>query len=448
MTDFFTSARTALTEALQGHSSAFELRPASDDWLREEHDGALVARLMLVVFEPGSRDIRDVKEQELPLICRTDRERPERALAFLRAWARSLEAIVDSRGGELDVLMPMDLLVPEALNDSDLVTETDFIHAFGDRARLAAWAAQSELAEWQESLARCGLAERAQEVRALLRPAISFEDHERVDEDEDCPSPVGETRFGGEPDLPADQSWPTVAGRPMTFAAQLDLRALADHPAARELPREGVLSFFYDPFPEAPDGAVYVNAVRVMHFDASASLARRATPEGGDRRPAYRSTPRELSATLPPRESPFYEALLPEPVVTEFRRSLSAAARGQGSVVDPLDGLDRVLWNHNCDDPTESHRLLGYCQVHQGDPYLEAEVQRSGRGFDGWIQESPEAIAAGRRACRWRLLLQVCAYLNGALLLEQDAGYFYFLLPEEALARHDWSQAWGVLQCS
>jgi uncharacterized protein YwqG len=46
------------------------------------------------------------------------------------------------------------------------------------------------------------------------------------------------------------------------------------------------------------------------------------------------------------------------------------------------------------------------------------------------------------------LLRDVLPVGDGTLLLNQDCGYLYFLLPEDALAAHDWSRVWCVLQCS
>lgn len=450
MNDLLAAVHDALTTNLSAATGDFELRPSDGAWLTQDEDGAVRARLQLIVYEGegDTRQVRDIKEQELFLLDASQRERPERALAFVRAWSRSVAAIAAGRGAAPETLLPVDLLVPEALADASLETEPEFFDALHDVARVAAWIERSELAEWEDALSRWDLSDRARDVHALLRPAISFEDHERVDEPLDDPTPVGATRFGGEPDLPSEVAWPSVEGRPMTFAAQLDLASLASFRAASELPRDGVLSFFYDAFPGGGVDEVIRHEVRVMHTPASAALARRATPAGGDRRPEFRAEPREMPATMPPMDSPFYESLLPDATVVEFRSSLADAARGEGSLSDPLSGLEQFLWTWHCDEPREAHRALGYCQVHQGDPYLEVELYTAGRGFRGWDDCAPEAIATRRHARRWRLLLQVCALLDGELLLEQDAGYFYFFLPDDALAARDWSRASGVLQCS
>lgn len=46
-----------------------------------------------------------------------------------------------------------------------------------------------------------------------------------------------------------------------------------------------------------------------------------------------------------------------------------------------------------------------------------------------------------------QLLLQIDAQEANELLLNQDGGFFFFFIPADALAKHDWTRAWGVLQC-
>lgn len=406
----------------------------------EADDGGVSVRIELRVFEPGERVVRDVKTQEVYFLPAPHRADTERAAAYLGGWTRALPSIVAARGG-IDSLLPQDLLFPQALDDAALHTEDDFASALADPARIAAWIDQNTRDEVREGLARWGLEDEVDTFLALRRPAIGLGRHTPVDEGE--PLPVGSTRFGGEPDLPPSVEWPTSGGRPMTFAAQLDLEDLSRFPAARELPREGLLSFFYDATPDCDFETTLAYPVRVLHVPSRAGLEGRATPPGGDRRPEYTAEPHPLSDTLPPYESPFYEALLPVEQVVAFRRSLAS-----GPVRDPLPGLPEYLglWNH--DDADDTHRVLGYCKPYQGDPWVDAEVHATGRSWSGWEEGSAGAIAVSRTARRWRLLLQVCAWIDGELLLNQDCGYLYFLLPEDALATHDWTRVWCVLQCS
>ena len=87
----------------------------------------------------------------------------------------------------------------------------------------------------------------------LFRSLVEDDDEDEDDDDES----LTRSHFGGAPDLPPDMPWPSVEGEPLTFVVQLDLAALAEFEAASELPREGLLSFFYAPLPpDAPPDVV------------------------------------------------------------------------------------------------------------------------------------------------------------------------------------------------
>ena len=66
---------------------------------------------------------------------------------------------------------------------------------------------------------------------------------------------LGATRFGGQPDVPADFVWPAYGGesydnvvkdRPLTFLAQFNCAELARFDTEHLLPDHGLLSFFYE----------------------------------------------------------------------------------------------------------------------------------------------------------------------------------------------------------
>ncbi|MCB9625419.1 MAG: DUF1963 domain-containing protein [Sandaracinus sp.] len=84
----------------------------------------------------------------------------------------------------------------------------------------------------------------------LARPAFELVIGPKED------APVGASRLWGDPDLPEGTPWPTLgeclrweeydlpADDPCQFVAQIDLAELATSPAARGLPRQGLLSIF------------------------------------------------------------------------------------------------------------------------------------------------------------------------------------------------------------
>jgi hypothetical protein len=229
--------------------------------------------------------------------------------------------------------------------------------------------------------------------------------------------------------------------------AQFALAELARFPGASELPREGVLSFFYDPFPES---GFLVHPVVVLHLPSAEGLARRTPPATTEGSVPPRTIEIDEETMFPGVESPFYESLVSEEPLVAFYESLREASQGgSGPVKDPLPGLENAVWQLNAatDQDRPTHRLLGHASSIQGDPYLDIEVACSRGGWDSWEEGSPEALRIRARARRWRLLLQIDAQDDGELLLNQDGGFFYFWIPEDALARRDWSQVRGALQC-
>ena len=91
---------------------------------------------------------------------------------------------------------------------------------------------------------------------------------------------IGESRFGGAPDVPASFEWPTRGGTPLSFLAQFDL----SHFASTTLPTTGWLLFFYDaaeqPWGFDPSDAA---GARVLYVDAPRdTLIRRHVIRAGD----------------------------------------------------------------------------------------------------------------------------------------------------------------------
>ncbi len=83
---------------------------------------------------------------------------------------------------------------------------------------------------------------------------------------------IGESRFGGEPDLPEGSDWPDQRGVPMVFLAQLRLDELSIQSPV--IPDRGMFSFFCDA--KRPHGRVLYTPP-----EALLKLVRCATPEQG-----------------------------------------------------------------------------------------------------------------------------------------------------------------------
>jgi hypothetical protein len=411
-------------------------------WIDSE--GRLFVTLRIVTIDDGT--IMNLHEQEIAL-GRFAEHSSARWLGYLEGTLRAAPAIVNSRGS-IDALLPCDLFAySRVLDDPSLHDADSFAAKLGDAEQLERWNATLELAEWVELLEPCGLADHVDEVKALLWPSlrlrlIADEAPDGDDDDEPDQPALGCTRLGGDPDLPPTQPWPTAAGEPLIFVAQFDLAELAGYPEARELPSEGLLSCFYAPFP--PEGQGLAHPVAILHLRELDTLERRPAPEGCERLRAH-GIELESERLFPALESAFhFETLLPGAHVQAFYESL---ARGRAET-PPIDdsALANLIGLHSeCDFDRPTHRLFGHPSSIQGDPYLD--VQMSLSGWDGWREGTEDALAQRRAALGWRLLLQIDAYQDDELLLNQDGGFFYFWIPADALAVHDWSRARGCLQC-
>lgn len=134
-----------------------------------------------------------------------------------------------------------------------------------------------QLTDLQAAVEAAGLAAFWPRLASHCRPSIRVLPQAAPD----AQLPVGSSRLGGAPDLPAGAIWPAWEGRALSFLAQLNLAELAVFPAAAALPTAGWLSFFYDAQeqPWGYDPAHRGRAV-VLYHEATAALAPCPLPEG------------------------------------------------------------------------------------------------------------------------------------------------------------------------
>lgn len=81
--------------------------------------------------------------------------------------------------------------------------------------------------------------EKGKEIETFLIPAINIE----VEEDQAVIN-VGDSKFGGKPDLTKNIEWPKSDNEPMTFLAQLNLKQVSEFDIDKALPSYGMLYFF------------------------------------------------------------------------------------------------------------------------------------------------------------------------------------------------------------
>ena len=84
------------------------------------------------------------------------------------------------------------------------------------------------------------------EVFSFLKPfaknAIKISTHAKNDDD----IAVGESKFGGQPDLPASVPWPSNENCALSFVAHINFAEVSKFDIDSLLPKSGMLFLFYD----------------------------------------------------------------------------------------------------------------------------------------------------------------------------------------------------------
>lgn len=441
MSDVLSRALALLDAHLPANATRARMRRSPGD-VAEADERAIKATLMLERLDEQGQ-IDDVIEQQVAVLYVEDNQDPARALVELEATLRALPALLDAIGAS--TALPSELFGLARFVDAAVARTADALSEAMTRDAAAVIEASRD-EDLRSVLEGSGLEHQARALRALERDAIRLHLEPDVrDEGSGDDVPLGESRFGGAPDLPIDWPWPECDGEPMTFVAQIALAELRAFDAANELPAEGTLSFFFAPGSMADDGTT---PVRVFHWTADEQLERRATPTKLESLAAH-TIAFARESMVPGVESPFYESLADEQRVLAFRRALATPGNKRDvASLDPTGPIANFIELYNREDSTRPiHRMLGYASNIQGDPYRDLEVGLRPGGYDAYREGTLAALETHRASRRWRLLLQIDASNDGELLLPQDGGYFYFWLTDEALARSAFEACVGTLQC-
>jgi uncharacterized protein YwqG len=278
------------------------------------------------------------------------------------------------------------------------------------------------LDEARARLAAAGLAHAADRILALARPAIRLTTRAAREG-----WPVGASRIGGHPDLPAGAEWPSWNGRRLSFLAQVNLEELRPYACGRSLPTEGLLQFFYDPEQETWGFDPKDRGSWAVLFQAS--LQGLQPTLGGRRFPGCRVTMTEVT-TLPPWESHDFE-------------QLGLTKKERDAYLGVTDALEDAH-----PEPALQHQLLGNPAAIQGDMQLECQLVSHGLycgDLSGYNDPRSRQLEPG--ASDWRLLFQLDSD-DAADMMWGDCGRLYFWMTEAALADRRFDTAWMILQCS
>ena len=272
----------------------------------------------------------------------------------------------------------------------------------------------------------------------------------------ETPVAVGQSKIGGQPDVPGDFVWPyyegkdwdeVIANRPLTFMAQINLAEAAALDKDGLLPKQGLLSFFYEMATEKwgfdPEDK---GCAKVYYFADAAGLAQRDFPEDLDEE--YRLP--EFAVSM--------KALTDLPDYFDFRHKPET----QGVPEQYPEDVSKFGWNqyeklraeYGCKPPedgwSETTKLLGYPNVIQNP--MEFECEKVSRGlYDGRPDEISEELTAEIEAASqdWILLFQMGTVEEGDFeLMFGDVGHIYYWIRKQDLATGNFDNVWLILQCS
>ena len=316
------------------------------------------------------------------------------------------------------------------------------------------------------------LARIADDLAAVARPSIRL----LATPLEDDP-PVGRSKLGGRPDLPAGTPWPTcriempapsaafVAANPdkprlppdaivhLSFVGQIDLEDVRPFDTESRLPPAGLLSFFYNPqaFPSDTGGGQpgirdnvtgfgydlygwdHADNWQVVHSPSTATLERRDFPPSLHERIRYapQAVAFRTEQTVPSIETSF----LPAP------GSDSGALKLTGDEWEVFCELRYALRAN-----TAIHQMLGFADqwsatTDEGS-YWHVRPERFPEAPERDALSVDERIATARGI---RLLLQVGVFDDSADGWGRN-GTLYFFIRDQDLARGDFSQSWGAVE--
>jgi uncharacterized protein YwqG len=294
--------------------------------------------------------------------------------------------------------------------------------------------------KWRRTLSEAGIHGRlAAQLAELVRPSVTLTAEPTASEDS---LPIGSSKLGGRPDLPAGLPWPTrppyasavsQQHRPLAFLAQIALSDIAAVGGTDlELPDCGLLSFFYDaddqPWGIRPEDRAGFN---LMWFGDRA-LQRREPPETLQERFNAVRLSAQARECVPSTDTFAVSEILDGAVDARFNR----------------DKLNNFLYEDKRGEySNEKHALGGWPSVIQGQMETECQLVTNGifsGGPEGRASERAARLRPG--AADWRLILQLDSD-DDAGWMWGDVGRLYVWMREEDVRARRFDRCWTILQC-
>lgn len=275
----------------------------------------------------------------------------------------------------------------------------------------------------RRQLIDAGLARVADHIARLVQPCIRIYTTPTKDDD----IPVGESKFGGDPDLPMDFQWPEWNGQPLAFLAQINLSTIAKNPISALLPPKGLLSFFYDceqstwgfdPKDKESWRVCFFPNDSLIRTSPAASMPDHANY-------AACALTFEDGLTFPGWESLYIQALNLTDTECEKYCAFDTSEEREG----------------------HGHQLLGHPKEIQSEMQLECQLAFNGVYCgDAKGYQDPRVRELEHDASQWRLLFQ-CDSDDNVGWMWGDVGRLYFWIAESDIESRRFENVWMILQC-
>ncbi|MDI9865670.1 YwqG family protein [Flectobacillus sp. DC10W] len=257
--------------------------------------------------------------------------------------------------------------------------------------------------------------------------------------------PIGQSKIGGKPDLPASFSWFTETNtkttkklwifgketeqtitKSLSFIAQINLSQISQFDSENLLPKNGILYFFYADEQDAWGFDIKdQNKFKIIYFDGDLTTLKRF------------EFPEDLE------NSRF------RPCLIEAKQEISLPSYGYGLDEEMKFTDDEAdIYYDKIYEDGNINKLLGYSDNIQGEMELECELVTNGLYCgDPSGYNDPSAKELEPNAKNWRLLLQIDSNDENDMMWG-DCGRLYFWIKKEDLVNKQFDKSWFSLQCS
>lgn len=281
-----------------------------------------------------------------------------------------------------------------------------------------------------------GLNEVKADIQKLLRESIRL----TASPQDGVQLPPGSSRLGGLPDLPGGIAWPVWKGVPMSFVAQIRLEDLANLAPAQELPKKGLLAFFYDSTQETYGADPADRGGWKVFFFPPAPAAGGGWRLWGNRQAEL--APAQTPAVLPP-GARFKPCLLSFALELSLPPAPAQVIPGLSWSEDQIQHYEDFYTGFpNAEDRRlPHHRMFGWPNQLQDDMQLQCALYAN----DIPSVDDPRAAEAARQKDNWQLLLQLDSD-DQADMRWASYGMLYYWIERAALQLGQYDKTWLVLQ--